>query len=180
LTISAPTGGTVFSPPIEQDGRIVGRLPSWSGRPLEPENVGALLAKGVLICQIGDPQHLEAVLAVDQSQMEFLQPGQRVEVVLNQFPGRSFRTELEEISERDVQSTPHGASGGFCSDRATHTYRAGREHSPQPTYMASCTIDDPDRKILIGAKGRALISAGHQTLAQRIHRYIVRTFNART
>jgi len=178
LTITASTGGTVFRPtPVEQDDAIAGRLPSWSGQPLEPENVGALLSEGVLICQIGDSHRLEAIFAIDQNQLEFLHPGQRVEVVLNQYPGKSFRSELKEISEREAQFAPGSLSGRRHDDVASQNDVAGHTSPHRPTYRASCTIDNSDGKILIGAKGRARIFAGYQTLAQRLHRYVARTFN---
>ncbi len=181
LRIIAPTDGTVFPPPpIEREDKIAGRLPSWSGRPLQPENIGALLSEGVLICRIGDQQDLEAVLAIDQDQMEFLRPGQRVEAVLNQFPGRSFHTEIKEVSEHDAQSAPGSLTGRHRRDNARQNDAAGGTRSLQPTYRASCTIDDEDGRILIGARGRARVFAGYQTLAQRLHRYVARTFNVRT
>ena len=59
-------------------------MPTWSGSPLEPENIGATLMTGTKFCQIGDPRSLEARLVIDQGDVEFVAPGQRVEIMLTQ------------------------------------------------------------------------------------------------
>ena len=41
-----------------------GRLPTWVGSPLEPRNRGAMLTAEDVICEIGNPKALEAVLVV--------------------------------------------------------------------------------------------------------------------
>jgi putative peptide zinc metalloprotease protein len=73
LVLLAPIDGTVLPPPLtpaREDPE--GQLPSWSGTPLEPENDRAYLEDGVLYCQVGDPRKFDAILVVDQTDVEFI------------------------------------------------------------------------------------------------------------
>ena len=49
-----------------------GRLPGWTGSPLAPKNLGAAYTDGELICRIGDPAELEALLVVDQADIDLV------------------------------------------------------------------------------------------------------------
>ena len=49
-----------------------GQLPSWSGTPLDEDLDRPYLEDGVLFCQIGDPQQYEAILVIDQTDLEFV------------------------------------------------------------------------------------------------------------
>ena len=62
LHLLAPCDGTVLPPPaVTAHDDPEGQLPSWSGTPLDPQNLGAYLREGprnesVMFCQIGDPK----------------------------------------------------------------------------------------------------------------------------
>src|SRR3954465_15128477 len=72
LRLVAPRSGTVLPAPlVEKQGDESVHLPTWHGSPLEPENLGAHLVKGTKLCQIGNPQSLEARLYIDQGDIEF-------------------------------------------------------------------------------------------------------------
>ena len=49
-----------------------GQLPEWSGTPLDEDLFRPYLEDGVLFCQIGDPQQYEAILVIDQADLEFV------------------------------------------------------------------------------------------------------------
>jgi len=67
LTLRAPMDGVVIAPPWRPHQPMPDdQLPRWSGTPLEPINLGATLEPGTVICSIGDPKLLEAILIVDQ------------------------------------------------------------------------------------------------------------------
>ena len=77
LCLAAPCDGTVLPPPATAaHDDPEGQLPTWSGTPLDPQNLGAYLREGphsesVMFCQIGDPAKLQANLVIDQGDMEF-------------------------------------------------------------------------------------------------------------
>jgi putative peptide zinc metalloprotease protein len=173
LKLVAPTDGIVFSPSrVDQDDDMRRILPSWTGWPLETRNVGAHLDQGVVICRIGDPRRLEAVLAIDESQIEFVRPGQTAEILLEQYPGMTLRTEIKEISTQDIRSAAQGLPIRPGTSRS--------EQSFEPAYQASCHIDDGAGQMVVGGTGQARVFAGHRSLAQRFRRYVVRTFSLRS
>ena len=177
LTISAPITGVVFAPentPLA--AQESGRLSSWHGQPLDEKNVGAFYNSGTLICRVGDPHRLEAMLAIDQSDIDFIQPGQPVELFLTQRPGRPIRSRIEHLAADDLQTTPPSLSSKHGGDLATRTDPSGHERPLHTTYLASVEFDDPAATLLPHTTGQAKIHAGYQTIATRVWRYLCQTF----
>ncbi len=178
LAISAPTAGWIITPPrIPAPSPGAATLPEWAGTPLEPSNRHAFLSEGVPVCQVGDPQRLEAILAIDQSELEFVRKGQAVDIMLEPLPGQRFRSTIDEISQLDMEVTPQRLSSKVGGDLITQTDQAGQERPHSTTYQGSAVLDDEDGLLLIGATGIARIHTGHRTVAQRVWRYLCQTFN---
>ena len=76
---------------VPEQTQAEAQLPTWSGSPLEKENLGATMMVGSKLCQIGDPHRLEARLMIDQGDVELIAPGQRVDVMLTQAAGYCLR-----------------------------------------------------------------------------------------
>lgn len=73
LSLTAPRDGVVIPPPAKpKKGDPEMELPTWGDTPLESRNVGAFLEDGTLFCQVADPSELEAVLVIDQGQLEYV------------------------------------------------------------------------------------------------------------
>ncbi len=178
LAIVAPLAGWIIPPPrVPTTPRNGTTLPSWAGTPLEPKNGNAFLAEGVAVCKIGDPRQLEAILAIDQSDLEFVQTGQPVEIMLEQFPGQRFRSEIGQIAQLDMQVMPQSLSSKAGGDLVTRTDQNGLERPDSTTYQGSAPLDDEEGLLLVGATGTAKIHTGHRTVAQRFWRYLCQTFN---
>ena len=62
------------------------RLAAWHGTPLDSQNRGCYLETGTLVCQVGDPSRLEAMLVIDQSAVAFVRAGQQVRLRIDQGP----------------------------------------------------------------------------------------------
>ena len=87
LRLVAPEDGIVLPPPwVKPTEKTDDQLPSWSATPLEKENLGAFLRESVPFCQIGDPAKMEASLVIDQSDIDFVEIGQKVEIKLDELP----------------------------------------------------------------------------------------------
>ncbi len=176
LQIVAPRDGFVI--PVasllrDTDER---ELASWSGSALEKRNLRAFMETGELICQIGDPRQVEAVLAIDQGEMEFVEVGQPVQLVLNALPGR-YDTELARLASLDMAISPAGLSSKTGGELATRTDRRGAERPLSTTYQGSSPLEAPDGRLLGGTTGRARIRVGRQTVAQRAWRFVCQTFS---
>jgi putative peptide zinc metalloprotease protein len=175
LVLRAPQAGTVIpapwkpAPPFSPD-----RLRAWSGDLLEPRNVGAYLESGTLFCVIGDPLRLEAVLVVDQADMQFVSQGQHVRLKLDQMPGRVVEGRITEVSKTDLKVAPREL--GKESGLAIRLDRAGVPHPASTSYQARVALDACPQGLLVSARGQAKILAAPQSLGSRVYHRLSQVF----
>ena len=197
LLLKSPADGIVLPPPwTTRNEDPEGPLPAWSGTPLEPENLGSFLEEGVLFCQVGNPQNMEAVLVIDQADVQFLRPrhakhidgkmvgisGQTVEVALDELPFDTLEGELVEVAGSDLKVAPRRLSSKAAGELATKTDAAGVERPVSTSYQARVPLDDPDSLLRLGLRGRAKVHMGlseWQSIGQRLWRYLTQTFHFR-
>lgn len=179
LRLVAPVNGTVLPPPITTEREDPeGQLPFWSGTPLDPPNSGAYLKESVMFCQIGDPRKLEAVLVIDQGDIDFVHKGQKVDVKLDSLPHDTLHSRIAEIAHAELKATPQRLSTKTGGDLATKTDPNSNVEQPQSTsYQARAPLDDPDDLLRLGLRGRGKIHADWLPLAARLWRLLTNTFN---
>jgi putative peptide zinc metalloprotease protein len=180
LRLVSPRAGTVLPPPlVEKQGDESVHLAAWHGSPLEPENIGAHLTKGTKFCQVGDPQSLEARLAVDQGDIEFVAPGQKVEVMLTQTAEYVYVSTIERVSSENLKTTPTHLSSLHGGDLPSKADAGGAARPLSPIYEAVVPLpeSDPNHLLRIGLVGKAKISTPPRTLWARLVRYLSHTFN---
>jgi putative peptide zinc metalloprotease protein len=176
LTLTAPADGTVLAPPrVPARAPGPGRLQRWSETPLEEGNRGSYLEAGTLLCLIGDPDRLQGVAVIDQADIEFVRPEQRVKIVLNQLPHRVLYGTITEIAKIDLQTEPQllAAAGALPTRRDEH----GVARPLTTAYQARIALDEHSEKLVAGAPGRCKITVAPQSLGQRAVRYLSRTFS---
>ena len=178
LTLLSPIAGVVMPPPAmparpDDDSR----LPSWTGTPLERKNLGANLRESSLFCQVGDPTKWEAILIVDQADVDLVHEQQRVDIKLDQLPAETLEGQISEISKSDLKVAPRQLSSTAGGDLVTRTDASGVQRPVAISYQAMVPLDDPREFMLTGLRGRAKIHADYQTIAQRTWRYFSQTFN---
>jgi putative peptide zinc metalloprotease protein len=187
LTLRAPRAGTVL-PPAEVPKRTDngGQLPAWSGSPFDGKNIGAKLDESTLFCQVGDPDRMEAVLVVDQDEVDTIWSsseeggaGSEVSIQLDMFPGRRFYGHVAEISSHDLKVSPRRLSQKAGGDLVTKTDESGVERPMSTSYQALVPLTDAQQELILGLKGRARVEAAPLTLYQRLARLIVQTFHFR-
>jgi putative peptide zinc metalloprotease protein len=178
LTLTAPRDGYIFPPPFKS-GRPAaeGMLPTWSGTPIEPKNHGARLQTSELFCQIGDQGHMEAVLAIDQSDRNFVAEDQHVEIILNHLPNLTFESKIERIATTEMTEPPRRLTERAGGELMTETDATGREQLMSTTYQARVLLADPQHLLRIGLRGQAKIETAPRTLGNRIWRLLSETFN---
>jgi len=188
LKLSAPAPGTVFPPPSTPKGRQPeDELPTWSGTPLERENLGCYLEQGQLFCQVGDPARMEAILVIDQADIEFVREGQTVEINLEALPqetfthnlvaGRRQKLTIEEVAKSDLKISPVRLSAKAGGELPTRTDATGLERPLSASYQARVPLDDPNGQLLPGLRGHAKIKVGTQPLGTRLYRWLAQTIN---
>jgi putative peptide zinc metalloprotease protein len=178
MRLVSSRAGIVVSPPsVPQQPSPDGKLPHWHGTPLEPRNLGATLVPGTLFCQIGEPGQFDAVLVIDQADIESIWPGQKVKIMLDQMPGDMLRSEIVEVLIEDLKVAPRALSAKHKGELVTRTDPSGIERPASTSYQARAPLDDLDGLLAAGLKGQAKIDAGYHSLGWRFWRFLTRTFH---
>ncbi|MEX0613454.1 MAG: HlyD family efflux transporter periplasmic adaptor subunit [Pirellulales bacterium] len=182
LRLVAPRAGTVLPVPlVDKQGDESTKLHSWFGSPLDPENLGATLiaGTGTRLCQIGDPNRLEARLVIDQGDVAFVEPGQRVEIMLAQSAEYVYVSKVERRATETLKATPKNLSSLQGGPLPTQMDPSGVPRPLSPVFEAVVPLpeQDPHGLLRIGLIGRAKITTAPRTLWDRLVRYASRTFN---
>jgi putative peptide zinc metalloprotease protein len=175
LTLTAPIAGRVLVPPSMVSRQPPGELASWSGNPLDERNLGSYLETGTLLCRVGDPQRTEAVLIIDQTDVEFVRRGQRVRIQFNHLPGTALAGTILEVAEIDLKVAPRDLIDH--EDLPTRTDGSGVRRLLSTAYQARVRFDKHAQPLFIGAQGRAKIDVAPRSLYDRLSRYLSRTFH---
>lgn len=180
LTVKAPADGVVFLP-LHQKPRpaMEGQLPAWSGSLLDEQNLGAILTSNDIICYIGDANEFEAELAIDQTDIDYVYPGQTVEILLEPYTNEELIGSIEseaDISRQPMEITPDSLSFQAGGTIATRTDATGLQRPLSATFQVFVPLQNPDNRLIRGMRGRAKIAADPQSLGQRLYRYAMKTF----
>lgn len=178
LIIKAPVDGWLINPPEFQSSQSdSGSLMTWDGSPLEERNIGAYLEQKTMIGQIvPDLKRLTAVLAIDQSDIEFVQSEQDVELLVRQLPMSTFESKTKTVSPMKMKSIPKALSSFNGGDLVATKDSDGVDVPQSTTYQVSVPLANPDLLISPGSTGVAKIHVGSQTIGRRIWRLACRTF----
>jgi putative peptide zinc metalloprotease protein len=179
LRIVAPTSGKVISAAWtgKQDDERNGTLAGWHGHPLEPANRQAWLDSGTVLCSVAPEEgRAEAILAIDQSDIEFVGEEAEVELWLNQSPGVTYSSAINLVSVVEMRFVPRGLSHLHGGNLQTIKDDQNREVPASTTYQVSVRLPELPDAVIDGATGRARIRAGRQTLGRRLWRAVCTTF----
>ena len=180
LVLKAPRSGLVLpSETVDEKPDPSGRLPGWSGSALAKKNIGATFVEGTVLCMVGDPDHFEAVMIVDQSEVEFVQIGQRVDLKLDAFPFETFRGAVNEIAETHIEVGSERLSVKAGGSVPTTTDEMGREVPISTSYEVLMQVDDTENVFTPGMRGNARVEVGNRTVGQWLLRLFWQTFNFR-
>ncbi len=179
LRLVAPIAGTVLPAPLEEKQPDAGaQLARWSGSPFDRENKGATLVESTKLCQIGDPRRLEARLVIDQGDVDLVEEGQAVEIMLAQLAERTYESTIESKASENLKATPPHLSSLHGGPLPTQMGPDGTPRPLNPVYDALAPLPDDEQGLLrIGLVGQAKISVRPRTILFRLYRYFSRTFN---
>jgi len=156
-----------------------GRLSTWSGNPLDERNLGATYTAGTVLCMVGDRDRFEAVMVIDQTEVEFVRVGQPVDLKLDAFPSRTFSGTVEQLAESHIEAGSERLSVKAGGGVPTKTDESGREMPISTSYEALTTLDDTAGVFTPGMRGTARIKVGSRTVGQWLLRLLWQTFNFR-
>lgn len=179
LSVVAPAAGTIIPPPAKNDqvAAAQGRLPTWSGTPFDKHNAGALITPTELICQIGNPDEMEAVLIVDQAYIDLVREGHPVKLLLESATRRAMHSQIEEIASTEMKVASRGLSAQGGGRLETKTDAAGMVRPLSTSYQARVPLTDAPGALTAGMQGQARIYTGWQPLGRRLYRYCAKTFH---
>jgi putative peptide zinc metalloprotease protein len=149
-------------------------LPRWTGTPLDPVNRGTLLATGTLVCLVGEPDKFEAILHVDERDVELVQNGQQVSIRLDHLPNQTLAGSIVEISKLDLDVMPRELSA--AGDLPAHEVGDGPPRPLDTWYQARVKLDGHPKHLVARMHGRAKISVASQTMCERLLRWLKQTF----
>ena len=178
LKIASPRSGVLYPPPLVApsiDKSI--DLPAWTGRPLDPINVGCRLEPGTLVGEVGDPRYWEAWIVIDQEDVSFLHVGDRVDILLESFTETPFQGTIDEISVGELTESPRQLSNKAGGELTTKTGAAQNERPASTSYSIRVRIENERGLFRSGWRGTARISLPPAPLAARIGRWAARTFH---
>ena len=182
LELHASREGTIIPPPYraDQTGDQQVELASWSGWPMEEKNLGATFSpdgNDNVFCQIGDPNEWDAVLVINQNDMDLVKEGQRVKLMFNESAYHVFVSKLESVADDQMEMvSPRLASTSGGAVPAQHD-QGGMVKPLATSYQAEVRLDNSLGLFRNGLTGSARIKTEPRTLASRMWRYIKRTFN---
>jgi len=176
LKLQAPLGGTILPPDLVPKAPRK-ELSRWWGSTLEERNLGCFLEKGTLLCSVGNPRKLQAMLIVDQADIEFVQRGQVVDIQLDELQLQRFRGAIRDVAQIQVENLPKSLSAKLGSELPTRTDASGKERPMSTSYQALVPLDDPEGVMLLGMRGRAKINTGMESLGRWVWRYLNQTFH---
>jgi putative peptide zinc metalloprotease protein len=179
LSLIAPADGVVIpaprlpspSPSPKWGGE---KLPTWSGSLMDESNHGAYVKPGTLVCLVGDPTQLTAVMLVNDTDVKRLQPGQKARVRLDQLPGEVIEGEVIDISRHDARNDKAAANGPM--DLESLYAGAVPPEQSGAIYQARVKFDARPESLVIGGRGQAKVAAERVTVARLILRYLAQTF----
>ncbi|MAT69526.1 MAG: hemolysin D [Planctomycetaceae bacterium] len=182
LTITASVAGTIIPPPPAPDHPVDPEieLPEWSGSPLKPENRGALLSpEGPrnMLCQIIDDDAWEAVMVIDQDDVDLVQEGLEVQLLLEEAAWHEFDSHVEHRATDAMDETPKRLASTSGGPVAAQPDPDGVIRPISTSFQATAPLDNSTGLLRNGLTGRARITTPNRTLGQRIYRYLSRTFN---
>ena len=179
LVIRAKRSGTLFAAPnVPQEFREEEQLTGWQDTPLDRSNVGAYLEANTVLGSIGDPRLMEAILVVDESDVEFLKSGQQVAALLRPFGQTFLKGELSGVAEDELELVPRELSQSNQGPIPVEPDSNGNERPLLKTYEAYVAfppdaIDAGDVTLVPGAIGEARVHVGSASLGSRLLRALM-------
>ena len=147
---------------------------------MHPKNSGAHLTERDMLCQIGNPNQLEAILFIDQGDIEMVEKDQDVQLKLDVLAWETLEGNIDKISSSKVEVAPSSLSNLQGGDLATKTDSETGQQRPLSTkYQARVPLakEDLPNGMYLGMRGRAKIATEWRSLGSRVWRILITTFN---
>ena len=172
LTIASPRDGVLISGPYVAAPQTLDDLPSWEECPLNAENQHCFVEAGDLLCLVGEPGVMEALVLVQPRDINLVSAGDAVSLRIDQIPGQVIGGTVVEISRGEIplagwsqrgETDPEIGLDGNLMPRAT-------------SHFLRVQLDDPLTIARHGSGGFAKIDIDEIPLGTRCIQYLRTTF----
>ncbi|MCE9605248.1 MAG: HlyD family efflux transporter periplasmic adaptor subunit [Planctomycetia bacterium] len=181
LTITAPVDGFVLSLPAAQTQPELPKLdatadavPDSYDSPLDRKRRGRYIGVGAALCAVGDAQHVEASLMVDERDIEFVRSGDPVRLQFDASGSAVLEGSVVEIAERTLEDAPAEllAAGRLPMD----TDSTGKRRTTATYFQVRVRLDPAGPRPPLDAIGQAKIETAPQSFLRRSLRWLSGTF----
>ena len=182
---SATRWASAFVPSDLIENLIEGGLLPEDGS-TDKKNLGASLQERDQLCQIGDPHAFEAVLVVDQADVNLVVAYRNrtenngrwplVDMKLDAYRWRTFAGEIEKVALAPMEHASAALASQGGGELDAKTTANGMLKPISTSYQARVRFDDEEELLRVGLTGQAKIYTGWQPVYQRVARYLYRTF----
>ena len=180
LRITAPIGGKLLPLPQSLAHSLAGTEPTHrqqlSSSPLESENRGRFLVAGTPLCTVGDAARREAVLVVDQRDIELVRPDAAARCRFDATGTRVWRGRVVESTVmRAADAPPELVAAGQL---ALESSADGSRRPVDRYFLVRVVIEEDAQALPIGAVGEVRIDAAGRSLLARGWRVFTETFRS--
>jgi putative peptide zinc metalloprotease protein len=179
LTVKAKEPGVIIPPPskpIPKQVETEEQLPSWSGSPFDSKNKSAFFSESDLLCLVGDPGRMEAVLVVDQHDIDLVSVGDEADIKIDSARLNTFSGKIENISEMEMTVAPESMGVQAGGHLNTEMDASGRLRPISTSYQARVPLESIDIPLRSGYRGQAKVYVGWKSIGWRVYRFLARTF----
>ena len=179
LTVRATGTGTVLPPPAKPAPRVSEeeQLPTWNGNPFDTKNEQAFFAESDMLCLVGNPQMMEAVLVIDQADIDLIEIGDEADMKIDSAKMETFSGAIRQISEMDMKETPESLSTQVGGRLDTEMDSSGKLRPMSTSYQARVPLENVEVPLRAGYRGQAKIYVGWKSLGWRLYRFLSKTFS---
>ncbi len=179
LTVRATGTGMILAPPAKPASRASEeeQLPTWSGNPFDSKNEQAFFAESDMLCLVGDPQLMEAVLVIDQADIDLIEIGDEADMKIDSAKMETFSGIIRQISEMDMKETPESLSTQVGGRLDTEMDSSGKLRPMSTSYQARVPLKNVEVPLRAGYRGQAKIYVGWKSLGWRLYRFLSKTFS---
>jgi putative peptide zinc metalloprotease protein len=180
--IVSPVAGTIVAAPRTSPTsaeQLHGRLPGWTGSPLDEVNLGCFLDERTTICSVSPREQFRAVLLIDQADRRELAAGQHVRMKIEQSPQQTLQGSIESISDRSLDEAPKNLSNKYGGPLATVQATEGRETLTSAAFQASVPLESAAMPLRTGMRGSARVIVDHRSAWDWTWRWLRTTFRFR-
>jgi putative peptide zinc metalloprotease protein len=182
LTIFSGADGVVIEPPskaMPKQAEAAEQLPTWTGNPFSEENRDAYFGEADLLCLVGDPNAMEAVVIIDQGDIDLVRDGNKVTMLLDCARLSTIQGKIDTklISRAEMKESSSNLSIQSGGRLDTKMDESGRMRPISTSYQARIPIENSDFPLRSGYRGQARIHLPWKSIGWRLYRVIVKTFN---